>query len=156
MKKVIALVLTLAFALALTACGGSAKAAPAEFYTGETDWVEAGYEGDCIITNRLALVLNSDGTYTLEDGFFVNQVSGAIVFFTKTVYTGTYTAEQANADGIKTVTLNTPTNGTQNLNGVVATAADDADILASFNPELGKIQVDVNAYGIVSAVPQHQ
>ena len=154
MKKALALVLALMMVLALSACGGE-KAAPAEFYTGESDWVEAGYEGDCIITNRLVLVLNPDGTYFLEDGFFVNQVMGSIVFYTKTVYIGTYTAGEANAEGIKTVTLAAPTDGSQNLNGVIATAADDADILPSFNPALGTIQVDVNAHGIVSEIPHH-
>lgn len=154
MKKAIAIILTLVCILSLSACGG--KSAPAEYYSGEADWVESGYEGDTINTNRLALVLNSDGSYTLEDGFYVNQVSGVIVFYTKTIYTGTYTAGEANADGIKTITLNTPTDGMQNLNGVVATAAEDADILGGYNPELGTIEVDVNAHGIVSAIPQHQ
>ena len=153
MKKALAFFLALTMTFAFAACG--AKAAPAELYTGEVDWVEAGYEGDCIITNRLVLVLNSDGTYTLEDGFFVNQVMGNIVFYTKTVFNGTYTAGQADADGIKTVTLAAPTSGSQNLNGVVATSAEDADILPSFNPALSSIQVDMNAHGIVSEIPQH-
>lgn len=150
MKKALCIVLALVCVLALASCGA---AKPAEFYTGETDWVESGYEGDCIITNRLVLVLNDDGTYNLEDGFFVNQVSGVIVFFTKTVYNGTYKATEANADGIKTVTLTAPTTGSQNLNGVVATSAEDADILTSF--QYGTIQVDVNAHGIVSEIPHH-
>ena len=153
MKKILCIVLTLACVLALAACGSAPKAAPAEFYTGETDWVESGYEGDCIITNRLVLVLNADGTYALEDGFFVNQVMGAIVFYTKTVFNGTYTAGTANADGIKTVTLAAPTSGSQNLNGVVATSAEDADILAAF--QYGTIEVDVNAHGVVSEIPHH-
>ena len=150
MKKVLILVLALVLVLSLTACGSSK---PAEFYTGETDWVEAGYEGDCIITNRLVLVLNDDGTYNLEDGFFVNQVMGNIVFYTKTVYNGTYKAGEANADGVKTVTLDAPTTGSQNLNGVVSTSTDDADILTAF--QYGTIEVDVNAHGIVSEIPHH-
>ena len=153
MKKTIAIVLTLVMLLAFVACG--AKATPAEVYTAESDWVEAGYEGDCIITNRLVLVLNGDGTYALEDGFFVNQVSGAIVYYTKTMYKGTYTAGQADADGVKTVTLAAPTGGYQNMNGVVSTAADDAEILSSFNPALGTITVNGPMGIITSEVPHH-
>ena len=153
MKKTLAIVLALVMMLAFVACG--AKAIPAEVYTAESDWVEAGYEGDCIITNRLVLVLNGDGTYNLEDGFFVNQVSGVIVFYTKTMYKGTYTAGTADAEGNKTVTLAAPTDGYQNMNGVVATAAEDAELLSTWNPALGTITVNT-AMGIVtSEVPHH-
>ena len=154
MKKAIALLLTLVMVLALAACG-SPKASPAEVYTAESDWVEAGYEGDCIITNRLVLVLNADGSYSLEDGFFVNQVSGAIVYYVKTMYTGTYTAGEANADGDKTVTLAAPTGGYQNMNGVVSTAAEDAEILSMFNPDLSSLTVNTGMGIITSEVPHH-
>jgi len=153
MKKAIALILALAMVFTLTACGGSAK--PAEVYTAESDWVEAGYEGDCVITNRLVLVLNDDGTYFLEDGFFVNQVSGAIVYYVKTAYQGTYTAGAADADGVKTVTLTAPTNGYQNMNGVVSAAKDDAEILTGFDPALKTIQVNTTMGIITSEVPHH-
>ena len=152
MRKYVAILLAVVSMFACVACG---KATPAEYYTGDVDWVESGYEGDCIITNHAAVVLNADGTYTLEDTFFVNQVSGAIVFYTKTFFTGKYTAGEADADGIKEVKLEAPTAGTQNLNGVTATSAEDADILESFNEELSTIQVDVNSHAIVSEIPQH-
>lgn len=141
MKKAIALALSLCLAFSLAACSGGGKATPAEVYTFETDFVEAGYEGDCINTNAYVLVLNSDGTYTFIHNFFVNQVSGVIVAFTKTTYTGTYTAGEA-SDGVKTVTLAAPTSGTQNANGGVTTSAEDAEILSGF--EFGTITVDAN------------
>ena len=153
MKKTIAIVMTLILALAFVACG--AKATPAEVYTAEGDWVEAGYEGDCIITNRLILVLNGDGTYALEDGFFVNQIMGNIVFYTKTMYKGTYTATAADAEGNKTVTLAAPTSGYQNMNGVVSTSAEDAELLGTWNPALGTITVSVPNGIITSEVPHH-
>ena len=153
MKKFLAILLSMVMLMSLAACGSGSAA---EYYSGEVDWVEAGYEGDCIITNHVGLVLNGDGTYTLEDAFLVNQVSGAIVFYTKTFYTGKYTAEKADADGIKTVSLQAPTSAVQNLNGVVATSAEDADILPSFQPDFSSIQVDTNSHAVVSTIPQHQ
>ena len=123
------MVLALVCAMSLVACG---KSAPAELYTGEADFLEAGYEGDCINTNRSVLVLNSDGTYTLEKGFFVNQIQGNIVFYTKNVYTGKYSAGQANADGQKTITLENPTSGHVSTNGSITTSAEDAEILSEF------------------------
>ena len=153
MKKTIAIILSLVFVLAFVACG--AKATPAEVYTAEHDWVEAGYEGDCIITNRLVLVLNGDGTYNLEDGFFVNQIMGNIVFYTKTMYKGTYTAGQADAEGNKTITLAAPTGGYQNMNGVVSTSAEDPELLSGWNPVLGTITVNGPMGIITSEVPQH-
>ena len=143
MKKAIALVLSLCLIFSLAACSGGsgAKAAPAEVYTYEVDSVEAGYEGDCITTDSYVLVLNSDGSYTLIKNTFVNQISGVIVFFTKTTFNGTYTAGDA-SDGVKTVTLEAPTSGTQNMNGGVTTSAEDAEILADFS--YSSITVDAN------------
>lgn len=146
MKKVFALVLSLCMIFSLAACSGGAKAAPAEVYTYEVDSLEAGYEGDCINTNGYILVLNSDGSYTLIQSFLVNQVSGVIVFFTKTTYTGTYTAGNA-TDGVKTVTLAAPTAASQNMNGGVTTSAEDPDLLADFS--YSTITVDANT-GILS------
>ena len=60
--------------------GGSASAEPAEVYNSHTNFVEAGYEGDCINTVNITLILNADMTYTLVNDFCVNQVSGIIVF----------------------------------------------------------------------------
>lgn len=145
MKKTLAIVLALVMMLAFVACG--AKAAPAELYTCESDFLEAGYEGDCINTNRYVLVLNGDGTYTLEQGFFVNQISGSIVFFTKTVYTGTFTATEKDADGIKTVTLAAPTAGFVNMNGGITTSAEDAEFLADM--PLNTVKVDTASGSIV-------
>lgn len=141
MKKAIALVLSLCLIFSLAACSGGAKAAPAEVYTFETDFVEAGYEGDCIMTNAYVLVLNSDGSYTLIHNFFVNQISGIIVAYTKTTFNGTYTAGSA-TDGVKTITLAAPTSGSQNMNGGVTTSAEDAELLSEF--EYGTITVDAN------------
>lgn len=143
MKKALALVLSLCLIFSLAACGGgsSAKAAPAEVYTFETDFVEAGYEGDCIMTNAYILVLNSDGSYTFVHNFFVNQVSGIIVAFTKTTFNGTYTAGDA-ADGVRTITLAAPTSGSQNMNGGVTTSAEDAELLSEF--DYGTVTVDAN------------
>ena len=71
------------------------------------------------------------------------------------MYKGTYTAGQADADGVKTVTLAAPTGGYQNMNGVVSTAADDAEILSSFNPALGTNTVHGPMGIITSEVPHH-
>ena len=140
MKKTLAIILALAMTLALTfALVGCGKSAPAELYTGEFDFVEAGYEGDCINTNRTILVLNSDGTYTLEEGFFVNQVSGAIVYYTKTVSHGTYTAEKPDGDGVKTVSLAAPTSGLSNLNGAITTSQEDSSILSELTAKTLKV-----------------
>lgn len=139
MKKVSALILALCLAFSLAACGS--KATPAEVYTYEVDFTEAGYEGDCIMTNAYVLVLNSDGSYTFIHNFFVNQISGVIVTYTKTTYTGTYKAGDA-TEGVKTVTLEAPTAASQNMNGGVTTSAEDAEILAEF--DYGTITVDAN------------
>lgn len=142
MKKAIALVLSLCLIFSLAACGGNgAKAAPAELYTYEVDSVPAGYEGDCITTDAYILVLNSDGRYTFMHNVLINQVSGVIVASTKTTFNGTYTAGDA-TDGVKTVTLAAPTSGTQSMNGVVTTSAEDAEILSEFS--YGSISVDAN------------
>ena len=144
MKKVTSMLLALVCALSLVACG---KSAPAELYTGEADFLEAGYEGDCINTNRQVLVLNSDGTYTLEQGFFVNQISGTIVFFTKNVYTGKYTAGAANAEGQKTISLEAPTAGHVSTNGSITTSAEDSEILSEFNSS--SITIDTTTGSII-------
>lgn len=141
MKKTIAIILTLVMLLAFVACG--AKAAPAELYTAEQDFVEAGYEGDCINTNRWVLVLGGDGNYTLEQGFFVNQIMGNIVFYTKTVYQGTYTAGEKNAEGVKTITLAAPTAGFVSMNGAITTSAEDAEFLADFS--MNSVKVDTTS-----------
>lgn len=141
MKKVSALILAFCLIFSLSACGNSAEAATTEVYTLESDFVEAGYEGDCISTNAFVLVLSGDDTYTLVHNYFVNQVSGVIVAFTKTTYYGTYTAGES-TDGVKTVTLDTPTSGMQNANGGVSTSAEDSSILSGF--EYGTITVDAN------------
>lgn len=141
MNKAITLVLSLCLIFSLAACGSGSKASPAEVYTFESDFIEAGYEGDCINTNAYVLVLNSDGTYTFIHNFFVNQVSGVIVASTKTTFNGTYTAGEA-ADGVKTVTLAAPTSGMQNMNGGVSTSAEDPELLSEF--EYGTITVDAN------------
>lgn len=145
MKKTLAIVLALVMMLAFVACGK--KAAPAELYTTESDFLEAGYEGDCVNTNAYTLVLGGDGNYILEQGFFVNQVSGAIVFFTKTVYNGTYTATEKDADGIKTVTLAAPTAGFVNMNGGITTSAEDAEFLKEM--PLNTVKVDTTSGTII-------
>ena len=145
MKK-LSKILTIALALVmivtlLSACGGK-KAAPAEVYTCQSDFVEAGYEGDCINTNARVLVLNSDGSYTLIKNFFVNQISGVVVAFTTDYFTGTYTATEPDADGVKTVTLSAPTSCVENMNGSASTSADYPDLLDGFAG--GDVTVDVN------------
>ncbi len=145
MKK-LSKILTIALALVmivtlLSACGGK-KAAPAEVYTCQSDFVEAGYEGDCINTNARVLVLNADGSYTLIKNFFVNQISGVVVAFTTDYFTGTYTATEPDADGVKTVTLSAPTSCVENMNGSASTSADYPDLLDGFAG--GDVTVDVN------------
>ena len=93
------------------------------------DFVEAGYEGDCINTNAYTLILSGDN-YTLQKAFYVNQISGVIVANTTAQYPGTCTVSEA--DGVKTVTLNAPTEAFCNLNGGVSTSAEDPDLLSDF------------------------
>lgn len=132
-KKIMSLVMVLAIAVGVTACGssasGSAKGGAVEVYSYAEDFVEAGYEGDCINTNAYTLVLSGD-SYTLQKAFYVNQISGVIVANTTTVFTGTCTSTEA--DGVKTVTLNAPTEAFCNMNGGVSTSADDPELLNDF------------------------
>ena len=55
LSKVLALTLTLVMIVTLlSACGEKGPAAgPAEIYRNRVDFVDAGYEGDCIIVNTL-------------------------------------------------------------------------------------------------------
>ena len=130
-KKLMSIVMVLALAVGVTACGGSAKSAggSVEVYSYAEDFVEAGYEGDCINTNAYTLIMSGDN-YTLQKAFYVNQISGVIVANTTAQYTGTCTVSEA--DGVKTVTLNAPTEAFCNLNGGVSTSAEDPDLLSDF------------------------
>lgn len=129
-KKIVALVVALALAVCMVACnGGGSGAAAAEVYTYEEDFVEAGYEGDCINTNAYTLVLSGD-SYVLQYNFLVNQISGVIVASTKTQYKGSCSVTEA--DGVKTVTLEAPTSASCNMNGTVSTEADDPELLSDF------------------------
>ena len=130
-KKLMSIVMVLALAVGVTACGGSAKSSggSVEVYSYAEDFVEAGYEGDCINTNAYTLILSGDN-YTLQKAFYVNQISGVIVANTTAQYTGTCTVSEA--DGVKTVTLNAPTEAFCNLNGGVSTSAEDPDLLSDF------------------------
>lgn len=130
-KKLMSIVMVLALAVGVTACGGSAKSVggSVEVYSYAEDFVEAGYEGDCINTNAYTLILSGDN-YTLQKAFYVNQISGVIVANTTAQYTGTCTVSEA--DGVKTVTLNAPTEAFCNLNGGVSTSAEDPDLLSDF------------------------
>lgn len=129
MKKVLAIVLALALAVCMVACSGGSGSAAAEVYTYEEDFVEAGYEGDCINTNAYTLVLSGD-SYVLQYNFLVNQISGVIVASTKTQYKGSCSVTEA--DGVKTVTLEAPTSASCNMNGTVTTEADDPALLTDF------------------------
>lgn len=130
-KKLMSIVMVLALAVGVTACGGSAKSAggSVEVYSYAEDFVEAGYEGDCINTNAYTLILSGEN-YTLQKAFYVNQISGVVVANTTTQYTGTCTVSEA--DGVKTVTLNAPTEAFSNMNGGVSTSAEDPDLLSDF------------------------
>ena len=137
MKKKLAMVAVLAtMAVSVVGCG---KGGAAELYTTQSDFVEAGYEGDCVNTNQKILVLNSDGTYTLENDFLVHQISGVIVADTHTVFKGKYSAGEADADGVKEVTLEAPTDGYVNIKGAVTTVADDKSILDDFSDSTLKV-----------------
>lgn len=129
--KIVAAALLLTALATLCACGGSAKAAPAEVYTTQYAFVEAGYEGDCVNNVANTLVLNADGTYTYINNFTVNQVGGVVVFYTTDFYTGTYKVDST-ADGVKTVTLAAPTAAVSNGMGTATTSAEDASLLEGF------------------------
>ena len=126
-----ALALAAVASLGLAACGGSAKSAggSAEVYSYAEDFVDPAYQGDCINTNAYTLILSGDN-YTLQQAFYVNQISGVIVYSTTTQYTGTCTVSEA--DGVKTVTLNAPTEAFNNLNGAISTSAEDPELLSDF------------------------
>lgn len=126
-KKLMSIVMVLALAVGVTACGGSAKSA--EVYSYAEDFVDPAYQGDCINTNAYTLILSGDN-YTLQQAFYVNQISGVIVYSTTTQYTGTCTVSEA--DGVKTVTLNAPTEAFNNLNGAISTSAEDPELLSDF------------------------
>lgn len=129
--KILSLTLALCAILMLSACGSSSSSggeAATEVYTTQYDFVEAGYEGDCINTIATTLVLDGNGNYTLVSNFLVNQVSGAVVFYETSFYEGTYTVD-SEADGIKTVTLSDATYALDNLSGVGTTSDEDASLL---------------------------
>lgn len=130
-KKLMSIVMVLALAVGVTACGGNAKSAggSAEVYSYAEDFVDPAYQGDCINTNAYTLILSGDN-YTLQQAFYVNQISGVIVYSTTTQYTGTCTVSEA--DGVKTVTLNAPTEAFNNLNGAISTSAEDPELLSDF------------------------
>lgn len=125
----LALTLALTMAFSLAACGGSDKGGAVEVYTYEEDFVEAGYEGDCINTNAYTLAISGD-TYVFQKSFLVNQISGVIVASTKTQFTGTCSVTEA--DGVKTVTLEAPTSAVSNMNGSATTSAEDPELLSEF------------------------
>lgn len=132
LSKILAIVLTVAALCAMmTACSSGAKAAPAEVYTAQFAFVEAGYEGDCVNNTNQTLILNADGSYTYVENFNVNQVSGIVVFFSTTHYTGTYKVD-SEADGVKTVTLSAPTAALNNSAGNATTSAEDPSLLEGF------------------------
>lgn len=108
--------------------GGGGAAKPAEAYNSHSNFVEAGYEGDCINTINSTLILNADMSYTLMTDMCVNQVSGIIVFSNTTYYKGTYEIV-SEADGMKTVKLSDATEATSNAAGHVTTSAEDASLL---------------------------
>ena len=130
LSKILSLALVLLMMVAmLSACGE--KGGPAELYNCQSDFVEAGYEGDCIMTNAYVLALNTDGSYTLMKNFFVNQVSGIVVAYTTDYFSGTYTVK-SEADGVKTVELSAPTSCVENMNGSPLTSAEDSSLLEGF------------------------
>ena len=133
LSKILVLALTLVMIVTLlSACGEKGPAAgPAELYNCQSDFVEAGYEGDCIMTNAYVLALNTDGSYTLMKNFFVNQVSGLVVAYVTDYYTGTYTVK-SESDGVKTVELSAPTSCLENMNGSPLTSAEDSSLLEGF------------------------
>ncbi|MBQ1493079.1 MAG: glycoside hydrolase family 3 C-terminal domain-containing protein, partial [Blautia sp.] len=134
MKKMLALVaILLAVLIGLTiyfhqsgSTGGSGR--PAQVYNNHTNFVEAGYEGDCVNTITNTLILNDDKTYTLVNDFCVNQVSGIIVFSNTTYYEGTYEVESED-DSSLTVSLSDATKAISNAAGITSTSADDASLL---------------------------
>ena len=69
-KKLMSIVMVLALAVGVTACGGSAKSAggSAEVYSYAEDFVDPAYQGDCINTNAYSLILSGDN-YTLQQAF---------------------------------------------------------------------------------------
>ena len=126
-----ALVAVLIIVTIVTRTGGSGSGAssePAEVYNFHTNFVEAGYEGDCINTMNNTLILNADGSYTLVTDFMVNQVSGIVVFSNTTYYEGTYEVA-GETDGVKTVNLSDATSASSNAAGLVTTSAEDASLL---------------------------
>jgi hypothetical protein len=132
MSKVLACLMAVLTLVSLCACGQSGSAASsAELYNCQSDSVEAGYEGDCIMTTAYVLALNSDGSYTLMKNFFVNQVSGIVVAYTTDYFTGTYKVD-SEADGVKTVTLSAATDCLENVNGSPLTSTDDSSLLEGF------------------------
>lgn len=128
--KLLTLAMALCAALTLSACsGGSASAeAAVEVYTTQNDFVEAGYEGDCVNTIATTLVLDGNGNYTLISNMMVNQVSGVVVYFETSFYEGTYTVD-SEADGVKTITLSDATSAMVNASGVGTTSDEDATLL---------------------------
>lgn len=132
LSKILIGLLAVLTLVSLSACGQSGSAtSAAELYNCQSDFVESGYEGDCIMTTAYVLALNGDGSYTLMKNFFVNQVSGIVVAYTTDYFDGTYTVD-SESDGVKTVTLSAPTSCLENVNGSPVTSTEDSSLLDSF------------------------
>jgi predicted small lipoprotein YifL len=145
MSKFFTVLLAVMMVLSLMACGSSSSKGDTEVYFADEDWVESGYEGDCINTSTKNLVLAADGTYAYTEGMLVNQISGVIVFNTKTTYFGTYTVGNDTSD-TKVVNLSAPTRAINVAAGVTTTSADDSSILEGFSG--GDMELDKDAYAI--------
>lgn len=144
LKKVLAAVLVVLMAVGLTACGGGTKG-EAEVYFTDEDWVEDGYEGDCVNTNIKNLFLAPDGSYAYTEGMVVNQISGIIVFSNKTTYFGTYKVASEDSES-KTVTLSAPTKAINIANGVTTSSEEDSSLLGGFAG--GDMELDKEVYAI--------
>ena len=129
--------------------GGSSGAGAAEVYNFHSNFVEAGYEGDCINTVNVTLVLNADKTYTMVNDFCVNQVSGIIVFANSTYYEGTYEIA-SDENGVKTVNLSDATSALSNAAGTVTSSADDASLLDGCKAQT----VTCDSEGMTLTLPQ--
>lgn len=129
MSKIAVLALAFVMLASLAACGGGKAATPAEVYTAQSAYIEAGYEGECVNDLVDTLVLNADGAYTWTHTMMVNHnEAGVIVYYMTTIYEGTYTVD-SEADGVKTVTLSDATKAMVNLNGGASTSDSDSSLL---------------------------
>lgn len=138
MKKVTAIILTLALVLSLSAV------CFADTFVGNTVYCEAGYENDVYNGVANVLTLNEDGTFVLVDNTSIIHNSYKVVTNWFTTVTGTYEVTEEE-EGVKVVVLHAES-AIYVMNGSVTTSEEDAEILEDYIDM--EVECDTNTFSL--------